>query len=203
MSCGSWMSGWAGRVAIVSSRPLLKIGALATIALALSGCRPDPYDTGIDGVLWRRVAEYLDPIKSFTYNGYEPYDAPDMPVGTYLDLVPAIKWDRMRDPEASWFESGGAVIHDIERTETQLSFDVFVSSGPRPADVPTDDGYPYFGPGTVYTCFGFVVQVENEAISRDPYEDFTAREARASCDPQLVALLADDAAFAEIDSFNG
>lgn len=187
----------------MSSRPLLKIGALAAIALALSGCRPDPYDTGVDGVLWRQVAEHLDPIKSFTGNASEPYDAPPMPVDTYLYLVPAIKWDRASDPEAAWFESGGAVIHDMERTETQLSFDVFVSSGPRPADLPTDDGYPYFGPGTVYTCFGFVVEVENEAISRDPYGYFTERESLASCDPELVALLADDAAFAEIDSFNG
>lgn len=190
----------------MSSRRLLKVGALAAIALALSSCQPDPQDSGVDGVLWRQVAEHLDPIKSFIYNGhigYQSDDVPDMPVDTYLYLLPATKWDRTIDPKASWVESGGAIIHDIERSETQLSFEVFVGSGPRPADVPTDDGFAYFGPPTVYTCFGWVVGVVDGMISRDPYNVPGEGESREACDPELVALLPDDAAFAEIDSFNG
>lgn len=182
---------------------LVRLAAIALVVAALSGCRPDPSDSGVDGYLWRQVAEHLDPVKHALYNGGELYDAPPITVAAYLALIPATRWDGTSAPEDLGLLPGGAVLHNLERSDDQLSFDVFVSSGPRP-DVTSNDGWlGYFGPHSVYTCFGWTVDVTDGMISRDPYNVPGSGEPYTTCDTTLVATLADDAGFAPIDAFNG
>jgi hypothetical protein len=88
------------------------------------------------------------------------------------------------------------VIYDFSRDSQNVNFSVFISSGPRP-NVLTDEGTHYSGPNAVFTCFGW-------HASFDGNGDFDGeRVDDRACSPELVAQLPPDAAFAEIELFDG
>lgn len=165
------------------------VAALLVGAASLSGCGPieyHGYDSGIDGVLWRQIASFEDPV-----NFYEP--STRVPT-TYLAELGVDRWDGSLSalPDLS---DGAIVLYDVSTSASGAEFSVFISSGPRP-DVPTDAGHDYAGPRLIYTCYG----VAADLSSARPVVD---RTIFTGCPPALVNLLPEDSAFASGDVFDG
>ncbi|MFC9559604.1 hypothetical protein [Agromyces sp. NPDC056965] len=171
-------------------RPIL---LLAALPILLTGCRAEyhGHDSGIDGVLWRQIAAFEDPLSS----GFYRPSAGDP--AAYLAGLEVQRWDGL-DASAPGLDlrNGGVVLYDVSSTDSAAEFSVFITSGPR-ADVVTDEGGKYTGPSTVYTCYG----METEFRSREqPSAD---RIIFDDCPPALVELLPEDAAFASGEVFDG
>lgn len=165
------------------------VAALAVGAMCLSGCSPTEYhgsDSEIDGVLWRQIAGFEDPM-----NFAQPTTRD---ASTYLAQLGGERWDGSTStlPELS---DGGIVLYDISTTGSVARFSVFISSGPRP-DVPTDAGQDYAGPSQVYTCYGITADLG----SAEPVVDRTIFD---ECPTGLVRQLPADAAFASGEVFDG
>ncbi|SJN28420.1 hypothetical protein FM104_06035 [Microbacterium esteraromaticum] len=165
------------------------IAALILGALTLSGCGPveyHGYDSGIDGVLWRQIVSFEDPMNFFESSTQDP--------STYVSELGGDRWDGSTGtlPDLT---AGGLVFYDLTTTASDAEFSVFISSGPRP-DVPTDAGHHYVGPSQVYTCYGITAGLRSPRpmINRTLFSD---------CPAALVNLLPDDAAFASRDVFDG
>lgn len=171
----------AGKVAST-----IPVGA---IALLVAGCGPTEYhgyESGIDGVLWRQVAAFEDPL---SFELLQPQvNEPDL----YLAALSGSRWDGNTSSAAELdLDTGGIVLYDISSTPSSTDVSIFIASGPRS---PTDDGA---GPSEVYTCY----RVE-AAFSDDPMPT-AGRVLLDSCPDPLVALLAEDAAFASGEVFDG
>lgn len=165
------------------------IVALVVGALTLSGCGPveyHGYDSGIDGVLWRQIASFEDPMNFFESSTQDP--------ATYLSELDGDRWNG--SPSALPDLSNGAIVlYDLATTAADAEFSVFISSGPR-RDALTDAGFGYVGPSQVYTCYGMAADL------RSP-RPMVNRTLFADCPRALVNLLPDDAAFASGDVFDG
>lgn len=170
-------------------RQQVAVAAVAVGAVTLSGCGPVEYsghDSGIDGVLWRQIASFEDPME---FSDTSPQDP-----STYVSGLGGDRWDGSATslPDLS---TGAIVLYDVETTASRATFSVFISSGPRP-DVPTDDGRDYVGPSQVYTCY------ERER-DFNPEAQRSNRTVFTDCPAALVNLLPEDAAFASADVFDG
>lgn len=162
-------------------------------AVALAGCSTEyhGYDSSIDGVLWRQVASFEDPLSRSIY-------APLVNEPTaYLDSVDSALWDRAAASVADLgVEDGGVVLYDISSTESTAEFSVFISSGPR-SDDSADEVLYYNGPSSVFTCYGITARFYPEAT---PLVD---RVIFAECPAALVKAAPLDAAFSSGEVFDG
>jgi hypothetical protein len=163
------------------------IFALLVSAGSLSGCSPveyHGYDSGLDGVLWRQIASFEDPMNFYNPSTPEPL--------TYLAELGGVRWDgrASRLPDLS---EGAIVLYDVSTTKSVALFSVFISSGPR-ANVPTDAGHEYAGPSQVYTCYGITADLGVAVVDRAIFTE---------CPTALVNELPEDAAFASDDVFDG
>jgi hypothetical protein len=168
---------------------------MVMLPLVLTGCRTEyhGYDSGIDGVLWRQVASFEDPL---SWSLYRPAVDDNEP-SAYVDAIEGLRWDGS-DASAAGLDlrEGGVVIYDTSVTDSTAELSVFIASGPRPDRV-TDKGLNYVGPSTVFTCYGVTAQFEPMAL---PSVD---RAIFVDCPPALVRLLPEDAAFASGEVFDG
>lgn len=164
---------------------------LATVSL--TGCTLEyrGSGSGIDGVLWRQIAGFEDPLSErfYTAQSTEP--------GKYLADVGSTVWNGAASsvPDLA-LDDGGVALYDLSSTETTVKFSVFISSGPR-ADGPTDDGHTYSGPSGVFTCYSIDAQLGG---NREPVIE---RLAFDDCPAALVETTPTDAAFASAEVFDG
>jgi hypothetical protein len=179
----------------VASRAALgvKRSLLTVVVLLLAGCQTsyDGYDSGIDGVLWRQIAFFEDPLSLtlFQPSVHEPVD--------YLEALEGARWDGTVSSAAEIdLDEGGIVLYDISSTDSTAALSVFISSGPRPA-VPTDEGRNYNGPSAVYTCYEIKAQFKSDAVP------VASRKILDGCPEALVDLVPKDAAFASGEVFDG
>lgn len=162
-------------------------------AAALAGCstKYQGYHSGIDGVLWRQVASFEDPVSRTLF-----VPVANEPTG-YLDDVGGVRWDGAAASAADLrLEDGGVVLYDLSSTESIAKLSVFISSGPR-SDEPTDEGPFYNGPSAVFTCFGIEARFRAEAtpsVNRVIFDE---------CPATLVMTVPQDAAFASAEVFDG
>jgi hypothetical protein len=172
-------------------RASLACAALATVAL--TGCTTEYHGphSDIDGVLWRQVASFEDPLfPVFT-------DGPPGGPSRYIEGVGGERWDGSAASVARLdVQDGAAVIYDVAVTEATLDFSVFISSGPRP-DVTTDQGTGYSGPSAVFTCY----EVHGDFVA--DLSPTIGRTVLDECPAALVEPLPDDAAFASAEVFDG
>lgn len=165
------------------------IVALVVFAVSFSGCSPIEShgpDSGIDGVLWRQVASFEDPM---TF-----YDSSTRVPSAYLSELGGDRWDGSVSalPDLS---DGAIVLYDVSTNAADAEFSVFISSGPRP-DVPTDAGHTYSGPSQVYTCYGIAAEFSSANV-------VVERTIFTECPEALVNGLPEDAVFASGDVFDG
>lgn len=166
---------------------------LAALPIVLTGCRAEyhGHDSGIDGVLWRQIASFEDPLSRSLYQPSvnEPAD--------YLDTIGGLRWNGSEaSADGLDLRKGGVVLYDVSSTDSAAELSVFIASGPRP-DVVTDERRKYTGPSTVFTCYGIETQFQPGA---EPSAD---RIIFDDCPPALVELLPGDAAFASGEVFDG
>jgi hypothetical protein len=197
-----------------ASRGLPVVIMAAISAGLLAGCSAGPTeyhgdDSGIDGVLWRQISSYEDPLDEGIYKPLDESlryvytlvpNETEPPVNdptVYLQGIQGPRWDgTSASAHALGLENGGVAIYAERAEGLTAEFSVFIASGPRP-DVPTDNRSRYVGPSEVYTCYGITVQF-------DPVEMPTnSRDAFKECPPTLVGLLGSDAAFASAEVFDG
>ena len=181
----------------------------ALLAGATAACTTTEYhgyDSGIDGWFCDRIALHKDPLSQSIYG---PLDAtiaikhrlaPDLypPAVSdpteYLAGVVGTRWDgSVRSIPDLGLADGGAILYDVATTPSFASFSVFITSGARPGGV----GREHPGPSEVYTCYS--VEVAFGGAS----EPQAARTALAECPSPLVDELAEDAAFASVEVFDG
>lgn len=166
---------------------------LLLLAATLTGCAAPEYHgpySGIDGVLWRQVAAFEDPLSKALHS--PTVDDP----AAYLDSLEAEPWDgQASSVDSLELDEGGVVLYDVTSASTTASVSIFIASGPRP-DVAADDGRPYAGPSEVYTCFSV------NAVF-DPLPARSDRELLEGCPASLVSRLSPDAAFASDEVFDG
>lgn len=162
--------------------------AVTAIAFLVSGCGPTEYrgyDSDIDGVLWRQIAAFEDPL---SLELYQPLVNEPEP---YLAALSGTRWDGEASTAAELdIDAGGVVLYDLSSTPTSANASVFIASGPRS---PADDR----GPSEVYTCY----RIET-AFNGDPMPS-AGRVLLDICPEPLVSLLAEDAAFASGEVFDG
>jgi len=166
---------------------------VAVVAVSLSGCRTEyhGYYADIDGVLWRQVAGFKDPLSQGLYR------PSTVELMQYLDELGGTRWDGTASSLADLqLEEGGVVLYDISSTDSVADVSFFIASGPRP-DVPSEEGFTYTGPSQVFTCYGIEAHFDGE----DPH--FASRKVFEECPSALVALLPEDAAFASAEVFDG
>lgn len=194
----------------IGSRFRYGVAAVAVV-VSVTGCTTEyhGYDSGIDDALWRQIASFKDPLTPSIYGPLEEtigilheldpaaYPAAIDDPADYLAGIPVPRWD---GTDASLAEldlaDGGAVLYDESAVDGVAAFSIFVASGLRPG-ASRDGGGWFDGPSEVYTCYGF--EVDFDAAS-PPFADRTTFDA---CPSELVELLAPDAAFADVDVFNG
>lgn len=165
------------------------IAALVVGAVSFSGCNPIEYHeptSGIDGVLWRQIATFEDPMTFYESSTRVP--------ATYLSELGGDRWTGSVStlPDLS---IGGIVLYEVSTSASNAEFSVFISSGPRP-DVQTDAGQVYSGPSQVYTCYGIATDLSSANV-------IVERTIFTECPVALVNLLPADAAFASGDVFDG
>lgn len=168
-------------------------GAAATL-LCLTSCRTEYHGmySGIDGVLWRQIAAFEDPLSRdlFRPDTADPAE--------YLEGLPGSRWDGSNSSAAGLEigQQGGVVLYAASSTRATAAVSVFIASGDRP-DVPTDDGTTYGGPSAIFTCYRI----------RARFDEFSApsvtRILLERCPRALVARLPPDAAFASAEVFDG
>lgn len=148
------------------------------------------HDSAIDGVLWRQIATFEDPLSEDLYRP----EANDPQ--TYLESLNGMRWDGRSSSAAQLdLSEGGIVLYERAERASSAQVSVFIASGPRPA-VPTDEGHRYAGPGEVYTCY----RLETRFASEQPRVERTILD---ECPRALVELVAEDAAFASGEVFDG
>jgi hypothetical protein len=173
-------------------RAVVVLTVTTICSVELTGCATEYRgpSSGIDGVLWRQVASIEDPLVA------EIYQPSTQEPEAYLDALGQPVWDG-RDASVPdlGLGDGGGVLYDVEAGASAVGFSVFIASGPR-ADEPTDSGGRYGGPGEVFTCYRYEVEfgAPSPAAGRTVLDD---------CPPVLVDELADDAAFASAEVFDG
>ncbi|MGD8167180.1 hypothetical protein ACEXOS_008140 [Herbiconiux sp. P16] len=193
------------------ARPIAALLLTAAVAGSVTACTTEyhGYDSGIDGVLWRQIASFEDPLSMSVYDPLdetigilhtmipEQYPAAVSDPAVYLAGVVGERWDGTAGslPELG-LEKGGAILYDVTSTESVAAFSTFIASGPRP-NAPTDAGSTYTGPSEVYTCYSVEVDFRTDVPPRPIRTAFT------ECPGELVELLADDAAFASAEVFDG
>ncbi|MCM6763033.1 hypothetical protein NB037_11455 [Rathayibacter sp. ZW T2_19] len=104
------------------------VGSAATvgaIALLVAGCGPTEYhgsDSGIDGVLWRRIAAFEDPLSSELFEPRVTEPAP------YLAALSGRRWDGEASTAAELdLAAGGVVLYDLSSTPTSANASVFIA----------------------------------------------------------------------------
>ncbi|WP_430646729.1 hypothetical protein [Agromyces sp. GXS1127] len=168
---------------------------MAVLPVVLAGCRTEyrGYESGIDGVLWRQIASFEDPLSRSLYQPAVDDNEPS----AYLDAIEGLRWDRSETSATDLdFREGGVVIYGTSSTDTTAELSVFIASGPRP-DVATDEGVQYTGPSTVFTCYG--IKADFQPMARPSVDRIIFDE----CPSALVELLSEDAAFASGEVFDG
>lgn len=184
---------------MISGSRLRQVATLALttiVAASLTGCATEyhGYDSGIDGVLWRQVAAFEDPLSKSIYEpARESTQTPD----EYLAGIDQTRWDgTARALPLLGNGGGGVLLYDVASKDLSASFSLFIASGPRP-DISTDDGRPYLGPSEVYTCYSINVDFGITATRS------AIRTVLKRCPAELVGLLAKDAAYASAEVFDG
>ncbi|ROP44408.1 MULTISPECIES: hypothetical protein [unclassified Rathayibacter] len=171
------------------ARTVASTVAVGAIAFLASGCGPTEYrgyDSGIDGVLWRQIAAFEDPLSRELFSPRVNEPEP------YLAALNGTRWDGEASTAAELdLDAGGVVLYDLSSTPTSATASVFIASGPRS---PADDST---GPSEVYTCYRIEI-----AFSGDPMPS-AGRVLLDGCPEPLVSLLAEDAAFASGEVFDG
>ena len=162
---------------------------VSAVAFLVAGCGPTEYrgyDSGIDGVLWRQIAAFEDPLSRELFSPRVNESAP------YLAALHGTRWDGEAAVATELnLDAGGVVLYDLSSTPTSADASVFNASGTRSL---TDDSA---GPSEVYTCY----RIET-AFNGDPMPS-AGRLLLDSCPEPLVSLLAEDAAFASSEVFDG
>ena len=168
---------------------------MAALPLVLTGCRTEyhGHDSEIDGVLWRQIASFEDPLSRSLYRPAVNDNEPP----AYLDAIEGLRWDGSEASAAGLdLRKGGVVLYETSSTDTAAELSVFIASGPRP-DVATDEGLKHTGPSTVFTCYGIKAEFQPSvlpSVDRIIFDD---------CPAALVKLLPEDAAFASGEVFDG
>jgi hypothetical protein len=163
--------------------------AVSATTLILTGCGPTEYhghESDIDGVLWRQIAAFEDPL---SLELYQPrVDEPE----PYLAALSGTRWDGRASSAADIdLHAGGVVLYDLSSTPSSAEVSVFIASGLRS---PVDDSA---SPSEVYTCY----RVETE-FAGGPMPS-AGRVLLDSCPKPLVSLLPNDAAFVSGEVFDG
>ena len=171
------------------ARTVASAVTVSAIAILVAGCGPTEYrgyDSDIDGVLWRQIAAFEDPL---SFQLFQPrVNEPE----AYLAALTGTRWDGETPTAAELdLDAGGVVLYDLSSTPTSANASVFIASGARS---PADDSA---GPSEVYTCY----RIETAFIG-DPMPS-AGRVLLDSCPEPLVSLLAEDAAFASGEVFDG
>ncbi|MDJ0350727.1 hypothetical protein [Cryobacterium sp. PH29-G1] len=170
-------------------------GALATIvAISVVGCAPGTYD----GVLWRQVAAFKDPLGDRLASAVGTQSSSFAAALTSNgDTLPGTYWDGATDPALLGLANGGLAFSNVRENADSVIFDALISSGTRnPGGDRFADTEDYFGPSSIYTCFSVVVESASEAIIEWTYVN-------AECASDLVATLTDGAKLYPLAEFNG
>jgi hypothetical protein len=149
------------------------------------------YDSGIDGVLWRQIAGFEDPLSRqlFLPEANEPLE--------YLQQLGGEAWDGHSSTASKLeVETGGVVLFGARALASSARVAIFIASGPRTPDA-LDDVKGYAGPSEVYTCYEITARFD-AALAPS-----VTRQAFEQCPAPLVDLLASDAAFASAEVFDG
>jgi hypothetical protein len=187
--------------------------ALAVVVpAALTGCATEyhGYDSGIDDVLWRQVAAFEDPLMSGIHAPLDPviaalhesrpreYPAPVTDPAQYLAGIEGARWDGEAASVAQLpIDDGGVVLYDITTGDRTAVFSVFIASGLGPGASAEGAGW-FSAPAEVYTCYRMAVDL---AAAHD--EPSVARTEFSECPDALVSRLAESAAFASAEVFDG
>jgi len=165
----------------------------AVLVLAMTSCVGPTYD----GVLWRQIASYKDPLTS-DIGARTPAEFAES-LQQNEALVATQFWNGTSDPQRFGLAAGGIVVWDVRTRSSSVIFSVMIASGPRDADADplADPDTIYWGPNSVYTCGVFEV-----AAPSVEYGDNLSIEKR-DCPPELVGTLDDGAVFANISDFYG
>lgn len=177
--------------------------AVAGVVALLAGCgtgqmthyRADPYESGIDGTLWRLIASVADPVHAML----NPASSLTPTAESLFDALPATEWTG-EPTQLPDLDEAAAVVYDVRSVGDETEFSLFFSSGLRP-DVPTDSGGEYSGPGSVFTCSGHRVRFGEYAIVE--HETLFVATAPDDCPTELVDAMPGDVAFAELAVFSG
>lgn len=161
---------------------------------SLVGCAQRPHD----GVLWRQVAAFTDPL------GKALNDAIGTERSAFVTslnddsgTLPGRYWSGVSNPANLSLDSGGLVLFDSQDNSSAVMFDVLISSGPRNPDAdPLADSSAYSGPSAVYTCFVVTVEFDTQTVTGWTYDD-------GKCTPRLVETLGNSATPYPIGEFAG
>lgn len=183
--------------------------AVASVLVACSGRTEYHGMDDVDGVLWRQMAAFEDPLSSqlWPYGpmveiiGHPPAEVRPASIHEYLANIDAHWWDGTSEVDPAWVASGGVVAYDVQEKPSAVSMSIFIGSGPRPAAAPADDRGSYSGPSELFTCFGFVAGFDRTGFIDQMSERVTY--SFSECPPELVAAVSADAAFASIEVFDG
>ena len=170
-----------------------RVFSVGLVVLSLSACSTEyhgPY-SDIDGVLWRQIAGFKDPLSSSLYQSSE--DDPK----ALVDSLPGTPWDGTPESaERLNIADGGVVMYDVSSTGHEADFSVFISSGPRADQIEASET-TYTGPSAVFTCYTLhVYSTADATLSID-------RVILDECPSALVDTMPDDAAFASGEVFDG
>lgn len=119
--------------------------------------------------------------------------------------IPGIYWDGKSDPNALSLSAGGTVLYNLRDTAEGVVFDVLLASGPRDAkaDPFARDDQPYFGPGSIYTCFSITAEFRNDQFVDWGRDDIASQPGGAKCDSRLVETLGAGASAELVNEFDG
>lgn len=166
---------------------------VGVLAMMLAGCSVEYHgvDSGIDGVRWRQIAAFEDPLSKDLFN-----PSTDDPAA-YLDSLEGTRWDgRAASALDLGLDEGGIVLYEMSSTPYTGQVSVFIASGP-PAGKPTDAGSEYAGPSEIYTCYRVTTTFESAAPPS------AERTILAECPDALIGQLSADALFASAEVFDG
>lgn len=164
------------------------------VLISLVGCAATTYD----GVLWRQVADFKDPLGN-ALNSAEGTSRSTFVEGVKTDAgtLPGHYWDGIARPADLGLGQGGAAYSNIQESENGLEVDGLISSGARNSDDDDlHDSQPDYGPSMIYTCFTIALEAPSETITGWTY-------LQDECDADLVRTLGGEARFYPVEEFHG
>ena len=178
--------------------PIVRVVAALALLVLLVGCSP----RDIDGVLWRQVAAYKDPLMEHLFES-EGITALDLERDLVEDseLWGALLWNGSSDAQYLDLAEGGSAVWNFESSADALSFSMMISSGPRdPASdaLARRDHDTWPAPAAMFTCF----DVDFEVVDGYLAEPWRSEEEK-QCPEELIDTLVPGAVYQPITTFDG